>query len=70
MIVISDNAGGIYQKPINSIFNYGVSSGDSVNSNGLGLFIAKELIQNKLNGTIQVNNKKHGAEFKIIIPIV
>ena len=69
VITISDNAGGITQKPINSIFDYGISSGDFQNSNGLGLFIAKELIQNKLNGKIQVKNNKYGAEFKITIPI-
>lgn len=69
IITISDNAGGITQKPINSIFDYGISSGDCKNSNGLGLFIAKELIKNKLNGEIQAKNYKHGARFKINIPI-
>ncbi|MBL4899931.1 MAG: HAMP domain-containing histidine kinase [Colwellia sp.] len=69
VIIISDNAGGIVQKPINSIFSYGISSGHDNKSNGLGLFIAKELIQNKFSGNIYAKNTKHGAEFKITIPI-
>jgi ABC-type nitrate/sulfonate/bicarbonate transport system substrate-binding protein len=70
VIMISDNAGGIIQKPISSIFNYGSSTGHDHKSNGLGLFIAKELIQNKFNGDIYVENNKQGARFKIKIPIL
>ena len=69
VIMISDNGGGIYQKPLNSIFSYGISSDHDNKSNGLGLFIAKELIQNKFNGNIDVENNKHGAKFKITIPV-
>jgi ABC-type nitrate/sulfonate/bicarbonate transport system substrate-binding protein len=69
VIMIGDNAGGISQKPISSIFNYGSSSGHDHKSNGLGLFIAKEFIQNKFSGDIYVENNKQGAIFKIKIPI-
>lgn len=69
LLVISDNAGGIYQKPINSIFNYGISSSTNGKSNGLGLYIAKELIESKFNGSIFAKNNKDGAEFKILIPL-
>jgi two-component system C4-dicarboxylate transport sensor histidine kinase DctB len=69
VIMISDNAGGISQKPISSIFNYGSSSGHDHKSNGLGLFIAKEFIQNKFSGDIYVENNEQGAQFKIKIPI-
>ena len=69
VLTISDNAGGIIQKPINSIFQYGVSTNYDETSNGLGLFIAKELIKNKFNGDVFVKNNKYGAEFKIVIPL-
>jgi ABC-type nitrate/sulfonate/bicarbonate transport system substrate-binding protein len=69
VLTISDNAGGIIQKPINSIFQYGVSTNYEGTSNGLGLFITKELIKNKFNGDCFVKNNKYGAEFKIVIPL-
>ena len=67
IITISDNLGGISQKPIESIFDPFVSSKD--NSNGLGLPIAKMLVEQKLNGTITATNTKNGAKFIIALPI-
>jgi two-component system, sensor histidine kinase LadS len=63
-IIISDNAGGIKVTPINSIFEKDLT--DS-NSTGLGLFLVKNILSLKLNGTIDAKNKENGSIFTIKI---
>lgn len=46
LVIITDNSGGITQKPIESIFHPFVSSKE--NSSGLGLSISKMLVEQKL----------------------
>lgn len=65
-ISIQDNAGGICIQPIGSIFELNVSS--KKESAGVGLFICKDIIENRFNGNIQVSNKNNGACFIITIP--
>lgn len=68
-IIISckDNAGGIKIKPIESVFDYFVSSKENKKSSGIGLAVAKMLINDRLNGEISVKNKEKGVIFTIII---
>ncbi len=63
-IDIKDNAQGIKIKNINDIFNLTMSD---KNSTGLGLFISKNIIENKFKGKIKVLNKENGAVFRILI---
>ena len=65
-IDITDNAGGIKAIPIESIFKLGVSS-KQTNVSGVGLYIAKQLTEEKFNGKIQAENISSGAIFKISI---
>ncbi|EJF07661.1 7TM-containing protein possibly involved in signal transduction,histidine kinase [Thiovulum sp. ES] len=58
-----DNAGGIKAKPIESVFEYFVSSKKS--GQGLGLPIAKMLVEERLNGKISVQNRDGGANFTV-----
>lgn len=67
VIVYEDNAGGIKIKPIESIFEYFVSSKQNSKSSGIGLAVVKLLINEKLNGVISVKNIGEGALFKITI---
>lgn len=67
VVTISDNAGGISQKPINTIFNLGVSSKENRDS-GIGLYVTKKIIIEKLHGKISVANTEQGSEFKLLIP--
>lgn len=67
VITIKDNGGGIYQEPIEKIFEYSVSSKED--STGIGLFIVKNIIENRLRGTIKVENNDKGALFTITLPI-
>lgn len=63
---IEDNCGGIKQRPIESIFDpYEQHSAE----HGLGLSIAKTIVEMRLNGTVSVKNTYEGACFTIAIPI-
>lgn len=66
-ISIQDNAGGVTIQPIESIFELNISSKQE--SAGVGLFICKDIIESRFNGTIHVENKDNGACFIITIPI-
>ncbi|QOG12934.1 PAS domain S-box protein [Arcobacter sp. FWKO B] len=67
IITIQDNGGGIYQEPIEKIFEYSISSKED--STGIGLFIVKNIIENRMRGLITVQNNAFGALFTITLPI-
>ena len=66
-IEITDNAGGIRVKPTKKIFNLGFSV-KKTNESGIGLYIVKQLTENKFGGEIHAKNINSGAVFKIAIP--
>lgn len=61
-IKISDNAGGIKEHNIESIFEKDLTNS---NSTGLGLFLAKNILNMKLNGDISAENIVDGVCFTI-----
>lgn len=65
-ISITDNGGGIAQTPIESIFNIGTTSHEK--NIGLGLFITKTLIEQKMQGSIEAKNTDQGACFTLTLP--
>ena len=65
-IELEDNCKGIDVYPIDSIFEPFKNLSNNA-SKGLGLYIAKTLITEKLNGDFRVENTKNGAIFKILI---
>ncbi len=68
IIEISDNGGGISQDIIDKIFNpYFSTKGEKIGT-GLGLYVTKNIIQNRCKGTIKVKNKNKGAIFIIKLP--
>lgn len=68
IITYKDNAGGIKLNPVEAVFDYFISSKKGKEkSSGIGLAIAKMLINDKLSGTINVKNIENGAIFTIII---
>ena len=65
IITIEDNAGGVKVKPIEDIFNPFFTY-EKINGTGIGLFMSKLIIENNMNGKLEVENTNKGALFKII----
>lgn len=65
-ITIEDNGGGIKKSPIESIFEPFESHKEKDSKHyGLGLMIAKMITEEKLNGSLAVQNTKKGACFTL-----
>lgn len=64
-VTIADNGGGIDETVIGKVFDpYFTSKGPSTGT-GLGLFIAKTIIEKNMGGALTVRNTGEGAEFRI-----
>jgi len=64
-IIVKDNGGGISIEQKEKIFQSYFTSNHLSKSRGLGLYIAKTLIEDSLKGQISVTNDKQGAVFTI-----
>ncbi len=61
-VTVRDNAGGIDLNIIDNLFQpYFTTKGDK--GTGMGLFLARTIIEKHFNGTISVRNHQDGAEF-------
>lgn len=63
-ISIEDNGGGIEEEIIDKVFEPYFSS-KSKNGTGLGLYMAKMIIDNHIDGTLEVENSGKGARFTV-----
>ena len=66
---ISDNAGGIEKENMEKIFDPYFTTKES-HGTGIGLYIAKEIIEKHMNGQLNIENSKLGAKFTISVPTV
>ncbi len=69
ILTIEDTAGGIPEDVINKIFEPYFSTKEKVGT-GLGLYIAKTIIEQHMDGKIYVENTDKGAKFYIELPTV
>jgi len=67
-ISISDNAGGILEENLPHIFEPYFTTKDYRDGTGLGLYIAKIIIERSMGGSIDVKNINSGAKFIIYLP--
>lgn len=67
-VTVADNAGGIQVRPIESIFNP-ITRPASRSGLGIGLGLARRLVETKLNGRITACNGEEGAEFLVRLPL-
>ena len=63
-LMIQDNAGGIPEYIISTIFNANVTSKTDGKGTGIGLYMTKQIIE-KYSGSINVENANEGAVFTI-----
>ncbi len=67
-IIISNNGSQIKEEIIDRIFEPYFTTKFAKQGTGIGLYMAKMIIENSMLGTIEVKNIKDGVEFKIILP--
>ena len=65
VVTISDNAGGIPEDIIDKIFDPYFTTKGPDKGTGIGLFIAKNIIENSMKGKLTARNAADGAEFRI-----
>ncbi|WP_152020123.1 PAS domain-containing sensor histidine kinase [Aliarcobacter butzleri] len=68
VIHIEDNALGINSDLLDKIFEPYFTTKHKAQGTGLGLYIAKMIVENSLLGFLSVENKQNGACFRIKIP--
>jgi len=77
VISIKDNAGGIIEEVMPKIFDAYFTTKHQSQGTGLGLFMSYQIVTNRFQGTIDVENEIYsykekeykGANFKIILPL-
>jgi signal transduction histidine kinase len=68
IVTLMDNAGGIPEEYADKIFDPYFTTKRKGHGTGLGLYIAKKLIETALCGSLSVENGIEGAKFIIELP--
>jgi C4-dicarboxylate-specific signal transduction histidine kinase len=65
VVAIADNAGGIEEQVIGRIFEPYFTTKEPGKGTGIGLFMAKNIVEKSMNGSLSARNTGTGAEFRI-----
>ena len=68
IVNVSDNGGGINITIIDSVFDAYFSTKFNANGTGIGLYVAKNIIEGRMQGDLKVSNKNNGCTFSIELP--
>lgn len=66
-ISVTDSAGGIQKDIIDKVFDAYVTA--KKDGTGMGLYLAKKIIEENMGGTITAENTESGAKFTITLPV-
>jgi C4-dicarboxylate-specific signal transduction histidine kinase len=66
-LFIQDNGGGIRHKEINTVFEPYYTTSNSGENSGLGLYMAKILVEDSMHGILKISNRHDGACFEITL---
>lgn len=69
LITIRDNGGGIPAEIMDRIFEPYFTTKSDDKGTGIGLYMAKTIIENNLYGTLTAGNAVGGAEFTLTVPV-
>jgi PAS domain S-box-containing protein len=67
VVTIADNAGGIPEPMVNSIFDLYVTTKEASGGTGIGLHMSKNIIEKNMDGSLTAHNTDSGAQFKIAL---
>ena len=65
VVELTDNAGGIPEKAIGKLFDLYFTTKEATGGTGIGLYMAKSIIEKHMKGSLNVTNINGGARFRI-----
>jgi C4-dicarboxylate-specific signal transduction histidine kinase len=70
IVRIKNNGGGIPEDILDKIFDSYFSTKTEEKGSGIGLYMSKVIIEDHMNGRINVKNTEEGVEFEINLPLI
>ncbi len=68
-ITVSDNGGGIPPELVHSVFDPYVTSKFRAQGVGLGLFVVRQIIEQRFQGSVSAGNRDNGAVITLELPL-
>jgi PAS domain S-box-containing protein len=66
-ISVKDNGGGVPEKVIDRIFEPYFTTKEEGKGTGIGLYMSKMIIEDNMDGKLEVENLESGAEFRVVL---
>ncbi|MBF0370543.1 MAG: PAS domain S-box protein [Magnetococcales bacterium] len=70
VVIVRDNGGGVDPDSVERIFEPYFTTKSEKQGTGIGLYMAKMIVERQMGGQIEVENIDDGAEFRVILPRV
>ena len=67
VVTVTDNAGGVPEEILGKLFDSSFTTKGPDNGTGIGLYMAKMIIEQNMGGKLTASNVGEGAEFRIVV---